>query len=108
MHAIWIKNEPIILDILSKPNVNINHKNKHGSTALLLATEKNLTSIAVKLIKMGTETNVIDKDGDTPAKYAFKFKNKRLIEEFSKKNINIEDNDSQNMFCFFSTKCFFN
>ena len=92
MFAIWHGQEHITYELLSKKNININYQNNHGSTALLLSSEKNHTDIAIKLINMGANVNVQDKDNDAPILYATKNKNIILLEALLKAKASLNIN----------------
>ena len=63
--AAWDGNEETVLSLLNRNEVNVNDKNKDGSTALIEAARYNHERIVSLLIDRGADINCKNNYGDT-------------------------------------------
>jgi ankyrin repeat protein len=70
LEASWKGNTDITQKLITNPNININHQDANGSTALIGAAHHGHTQTVQALIAAGADINLADPNGHTPLMHA--------------------------------------
>ncbi len=70
MRAIDNRHTDVAVYLLAAPGINVNHTNENGSSALHIAALTGETEIVTTLLQLGSDKDLQDKNGLTPADVA--------------------------------------
>lgn len=86
LRASYENRADIVRWLAHNKNVNINHQDEHGATALHHAAAKGFDEIVDILVDQGADLNIVDSFGRTPAVYAADSQHQTLAKRLSPSN----------------------
>ena len=95
-------NYEVVKELCNNESLEVDHKNKHGKTALHYAVALNHAKIADTLVNRGGSALVADNNGYTPLHTACKYGRKKLLSDMLKRNssdshVDLQTNDGKTL-----------
>jgi len=78
--AVIANDKDTVIQLLNEPYIDVNVKNKYGSTPLIWAVDKNNPKIIQILLDNGANPNIEDNDGDTALIWAVIYNKPKIVQ----------------------------